>query len=363
MLFSNSVALSVALLLGGLLVSALLIFVGRIFMGAGRKAGSQAGKAWRLAMANLQRRAGENSVQLVSFTIAIKLLLLILVVKNALIQEWQEQLPEDAPNRFLINIAQEQTDAVNQFVEQNKLDTSGVYPVVRGRLTAINEEQVRRRVTKEEDAETDTDQGRQGIGRELNLTWREALPNENTIVEGQWWESDAVEGVSIEQSLAMRLNIGLGDTLSFQLGSEQFSVPVTSVREVNWQSMQPNFYMIFSPSVLSDFPATYIMSLHVEENQKLAFDDFLGQYPTISMIDVDAMIAQLRDVIDQVSVAVEFVLILVVLAGSLVLIAQVQASMEERERELAILKTLGANGHLYVTVYCMSLLHLARLPV
>lgn len=345
LLFSRDLVLAAALLVGGLLVSLILLSLGRLLMGAGRVAGSRAGKSWHLAMANLKRRARENSVQLISFTIAIQLLLMILVIRSALISEWQQQLPENAANRFLINISEQQVPQVNKFIEQNKLFASALSPVVRGRLSAINDEKVVKKVSKDEDKASD--QGRRGVGRELNLTWRNELPKENIINEGQWWSKQSTEPqVSIEQEIASRLDITLGDTLTFQIGSETFSAPVTSIREVNWQSLQPNFYMIFNPQVLQDFPAVYISSLHVPQASKAALQNFLGQHPTISMIDIDAMIGQLRDVIDQVSVAVEFILVLVVIAGSLVLVAQVQASMEERERELAILRTLGAKGSL-----------------
>ena len=142
------------------------------------------------------------------------------------------------------------------------------------------------------------------------------------------------------------MNIKLGDTLTFQVGSEKVTVPVTSIRKVNWQSMQPNFYMIFSPQVLADYPASYISSLYLPIDKKKQIQQFLSAYPTIIIIDVDEMILQLRKVIEQVSTAVEFILVLVVLAGCLVLVAQVQASIEEREREIAILRTIGAKGSL-----------------
>ncbi|GAA6173754.1 FtsX-like permease family protein [Colwellia sp. KU-HH00111] len=342
-LFSKDIILSVALLIGGGIASAILLAFGQLLMQLSRSVGSKSGAAWHLALANLQRRAKANSVQLVSFTIAIKLLLMIIVIKTALLSEWQAQLPEHAPNTFLVNIAQDQVNEVEQFVKQQNLVASDVYAVVRGRLTAINEDKIAKQVSKE--ASDGSDNGRKGVGRELNLTWRAQLPDENTIEQGAWWQDNTAQ-VSVEQSIAKRLNVGLGDKLTFQLGSEQFTVPVTSIRKVNWQSMQPNFYMIFSPQVLSDFPASYISSLHVPLDKKKSMQRFLADYPTISVIDVDAMIVQLRKVIDQVSTAVEFILVLVVFAGCLVLIAQVQASMEEREREIAILRTIGAKGRL-----------------
>ncbi|WP_286261466.1 ABC transporter permease [Thalassotalea atypica] len=344
-LFSNDLVLSLALLGGGALVSVILLLLGRVLVSAGRNIGSQSGKALHLAFANLKRRAKENSVQLVSFTIAIKLLLLILVIRSALIAEWQSQLPENTANRFLVNITAEQVEKVDEFTTEQAIPNSGLYPVVRGRLIAINEDDVTQDVSKEDNKDAETQ--RRGLGRELNLTWRDKLPNKNEIIEGDWFEAEPdIPQVSIEEGVAKRLEIKVGDTLTFQLGSETFTTPVTSIRQVDWQSLQPNFFMIFNEQVLSHFPATYISSLYVDESKQDAFDQFMSSYPTISMIDVDALIYQLRTVIDQVSVAVEFILVLVVIAGSLVLLAQVQASMEEREREIAILRTLGAKGSL-----------------
>jgi len=344
-LFSQSVVLSASLLLAGILVSALLLAIARVLVNLSRAVGTKSGAAWHLAMANLQRRAAANSIQLVSFTIAIKLLLMIVVIKSALLSEWQAQLPEKAPNLFLVNIANEHASEVEDFIQSNDLASSDLYAVIRGRLAAINDDKLTKKASKEDvDAQ---DNGRQGIGRELNLTWRELIPNENTITEGQWWQPESTSAqVSVEESLANRLQIKLGDQLTFQLGSDTITVPVTSIRSVNWQSLQPNFYMIFSPSVLSEFPASFIASVYAPKDKKQALNKFLLNYPTISLIDIDSMIEQLRKVIDQVSKAVEFILVLVVFAGCLVLVAQVQASMEEREREIAILRTIGAKGSL-----------------
>jgi len=346
--FSGDLFLSLSLLVGGILVSAILLIFGRLLMKFTRNIGTKAGASWHLALANLQRRAQENSVQLVSFTIAIKLLLMIIVIKSALLSEWQAQLPKQTPNLFLVNIAENQVDTVKKFIAKKNITAGDIYAVILGRLTAINNDKIAKKVSKEES--DGSDNGRQGVGRELNLTWRENLPKENSIVEGKWWESGSVDEnkpqVSLEQTLAKRLKIKLGDSLTFQVGSEEVTVPVTSIRKVNWQSMKPNFYMIFSPQVLADYPASYISSLYLPIDQKNQMQQFLSAYPTIIVIDVDEMILQLRKVIEQVSKAVEFILVLVVLAGCLVLVAQVQASMEEREREIAILRTIGAKGAL-----------------
>lgn len=341
-LFSQNVLLSGALIVGTMVLAVILLVIAKLFINLGRKLGSQAGKAWHLAFANLKRRANENAVQLLSFTVAIKLLLLIVVIKTAIIQEWQQQLPEDSPNRFLININEQQRIDFEKFIAQNNIPSSGIYPVVRGRLTAINDDQLSRNASKEED------NSRTGVGRELNLTWQATPPEQNKIVAGQWWPSDVAvkdnKQVSVEEQLAERLGIRLGDQLTFLIGINEIKVTVSNFRQVNWQSMQPNFYMILHPSLLTDFPATYISAVRINDEHKSALQVFLSEQATISMIDVEQMLMQLREVISKVSVALQFILLLVIAAGALVLVAQVQASMEERERELAILRTLGAKG-------------------
>ncbi|MFT5283423.1 MAG: putative ABC transport system permease protein, partial [Yoonia sp.] len=215
----------------------------------------------------------------------------------------------------------------------------------RGRFVAINEEQVRTDVTKEGE-ERNTD-GRQGLGREANLSWTTSLQNGNVIVEGQWhdnWQEGEPVPLSIETEIADRLDIELGDTLTFNLGSEVISAQVTSMREVNWQTLQPNFFFILHPKAMENFSATYITSFNLDESRKNEIAPLMAPFASVTLFDVDARINQIREIIDQVSMAVEFILILVLVAGSLVLVAQVQASMDERLQELAILRTLGLKG-------------------
>ena len=361
-IFSQDIVMSAALLLGGVVVSFILLLFGRGLMSAGRSVGTKAGKSWHLALANLKRRASENSVQLVSFTIAIKLLLLITVMKSSILSEWEQQFPEDTPNHYLINITQNQIDPLKAFVKDNNIANQGFYHVYRGRLSAINgiktvdEDKEERQALNNEKAVSDKKQkpdkpkqqeSRQGMGRELGLTWRDEIPEENDIISGQWWQvGDEKPQVSVESNIAERLEINLGDELTFTLGSDEFTVPVTSIRKVNWQSRQLNFIMVFNESVLENFPTTSISAWSILDKDRDLVYRFLANFPTITVMDFAAIMAQLNSIIEQVTVAIQLILILVVLAGSLVLIAQVQASMEERERELAILRTLGAKGSL-----------------
>jgi len=357
-IFSQDIVMSAALLLGGIFVSFILLLFGRGLMSAGRSVGTKAGKSWHLALANLKRRASENSVQLVSFTIAIKLLLLLTVMKSSILTEWQQQFPEETPNHYLINITQDQIAPLKAFAEEHNIANQGFYAIYRGRLSAINgiktvdEENHDRQApstekTADNKKQAEQQKSRQGMGRELGLTWRTELPDENEIIAGQWWHvGDEQPQVSIESNVAERLDINLGDNLTFTLGSDEFTVPVTSIRQVNWQSRQLNFIMVFNQSVLEQFPTTSISAWSIPEQDRDLVYRFMANFPTITLMDFAAIMAQLNSIIDQVSVAIQLILILVVLAGSLVLIAQVQASMEERERELAILRTLGARGKL-----------------
>lgn len=360
-MFSKDLMMSLALLFGGLLVSAVLLLLGRFLMNIGRTAGTKAGKSWHLALANLRRRAGENSVQLVSFTIAIQLLLLITVMKSSIMSEWQAQFPEGTPNHYLINISDAELEPIKQFAKEKNIPNQGFYPIYRGRLSAINgektvaqdrgdddqEDSANDATAKTEEGEESTESGRRGLGRELGLTWRDELPFENVVTEGKWWNiDDQTPQVSLEKSVAERLEIKLGDELTFDLGSELFTVPVTSIREVNWQSRQLNFIMVFNRAVLEKYETTTLSAWMVSDEKKDEVYRFLSQFPAITIMDFGAIMKQLNNMIDQVSIAIELILVLVILAGSLVLVAQVQASMEERERELAILRTLGAKGSL-----------------
>lgn len=347
-LYSQQWLLSTALFVGGALAAVLLLVVGRLFIRASRQAGMQAGSAWRLAMAGLQRRAQANSVQMLSFSTAIMLLLLVLALRHELLADWQRQLPDDAPNYFLVNVAQDDVEQLQQRFAERNVDADDMYPIVPGRMTAVNGVPVVDEVSKEEresDTEVQSEQ-REGFGRELSLTWRDTLPPNNEIVAGEWWGENAQPQVSIESEVAERMRVGVGDELEFNIGGEVFTVPITSIREVNWGSLQPNFFMIFNTSTLEDFPATYISSFNLPQERKSELYELFKPFPQVSLIDLDAIMDQLREVIEQVSVAILFVLVLVIVAGILVLFAQVQASLEEREKELVILRTLGAPAKL-----------------
>lgn len=345
LLFSQSLTLSALLFAVGAVLIVVLLLLSRVFVNAGRAVGVRPSNPFHLAMASIKRRVRANSVQLITFTVAIHLLLSLFILKNDIIGEWQDQLPENAPNYFLANVSAEELDPVDGLLTRMKIASQGLYPIIRGTLVDIDDERLTTFVSKEDEDKSDAG-GRQGIGRELNLTFRAQLPPDNAIIEGQWFAPGASKQVSVESRVAERMQIKLGSKLTFLIGADEYQVTVSSIRTVDWNTMQPNFFMIFSDDVLEDFPATYITAFHLDGSKKREFRRFLKDYPTIMVIEVDAIINQIQSVIEQVSLAIEFVLLIVIIAGVLVLTAQVQASMEERQQEIVILRTLGARGSL-----------------
>ncbi|MCW8107901.1 FtsX-like permease family protein [Alteromonas ponticola] len=348
-IYSQDLKISAILFISGvvLVLSLLVVTFGLIWLG--RKLGAGRIGPWQLAWARIRRRAMDNSVQLISFSITIMLLLVVLVMRNDMVAQWRAQLPEGTPNYFMSNITAQQKNKLEQHFADKEVRVESFYPVVRGRFVAVNDEQVNTRVSKEDE---EPSEGREGLGREANLTWSNQLQRENEVIEGVWHANEGgqtQEGtfpVSVESEIAKRLDIKMGDKLTFNIGSEIVKTQVTSVRKVNWQTMQPNFFFIIHPDAMAAFEPTYITSFYLEAERKADITALMQPFPSVTLFDVDASINQLRDIVDQVSMAVEFILVLVLAAGSLVLIAQVQASMDERQQELAILRTLGAKGKL-----------------
>ncbi|MBU2977469.1 FtsX-like permease family protein [Alteromonas sp. C1M14] len=348
--YSQDLKISAILFISGIALVAGLMVVTVGLIRIGRKLGSGSMGPWRLAWARISRRAMDNSVQLISFSVTLLLLLVVLVMRNDMVEQWRAQLPEGTPNYFLINITETQKPELEAHFAQNDVQTSDFFPVVRGRFVAVNGERVNTEVSKDDD--DGSREGRTGLGREANLTWSNTLQSGNEIVAGNWQgnqvekPTDGIYPVSVESDVAERLGIELGDLLTFNIGSEEVQSRVTSLRKVDWQTMQPNFFFVLSPAAMQDFSPTYITSFYLPSERKQALTALLQPFASTTLFDVDARINQLRDIVEQVSLAVEFILILVLAAGALVLIAQVQASMDERQQELAILRTLGAKGSL-----------------
>jgi putative ABC transport system permease protein len=299
---------------------------------------SGVGVAWRYGLANIARRGRDSVVQIVAFGLGLMVLLLLALVRNDLLEDWRASLPVDAPNYFMINIRPDEGRAIETFFHDRGLPPTELVPLVRARLTAINDVPV-----GEIRFEGERAQG--FVEREANLTWANRLRDDNRLVSGTWWTEGDGGGarVSVEQEYAERLGLKLGDTVTYDVAGEPVTARITSLRDVRWDSFQPNFFMVFSPGVLDDVTGTLITSVHVRPEQRPALVDLVRQFPEVTIIDLDALLSQVRDVMDKAALAVQYVFLFTLAAGLMVLLAAVQATRDERRYESAMLRTLGAS--------------------
>jgi putative ABC transport system permease protein len=335
--YSQDWKLTLAVLAGLAITVILGLALALTLLKGGRLVGMSAGSIWRLALAGLQRRGTANALQVVIFAMAIMLLLVLLLVRTSLIDEWQTQLPADTPNHFMINIGPEELQSVDQMLREENISSEALFPMIRGRIMSVNG--VELPVTDDEQ------EGRRQ--RESNFTWSDTLPADNELLSGQWWSADSEEAlVSLEQGFAQRLGIELGDRVGFLVGSQPLEATVSSIRALEWQSMRPNFFLIFPPRLLASYPATFMTSFYLEQTDKVFLNRFIRRFPTVTVIEMDIVVEQIRAIVNQVSAAIELVLGVILAAGGLVLVAGVQASVDARMHESAILRALGARRNL-----------------
>ncbi len=341
--YTDSFRLTLWTVLGISGVSIAFGALAHLLLRAGRRLGMQAGSSWRLALAALARRRSDSVAQILIFGLAIMLLLIMVLLRTALLDEWRTQLPERAPNHFLMNIAPEQVEPLQAMLRDHVEQLGELYPMTRGRIVAVNGVadavwEAGRRSPSSSDPRLDA---------ERNLSWTTELPPNNRIVAGAWWHgSNDAADVSLEESYAATAGIGVGDTLDFDIGGLPVHARVTSIRRVEWDSMTPNFYILFSPAALRDVSATYMTSFYLAPADKPYLNRLLAAFPTVTVIEVDKVIAQVQSIVSRVTQAVQLVLGLVLAAGCLVLVASIQASGEERLREHALLRALGASRRL-----------------
>ncbi|HIF17913.1 MAG TPA: FtsX-like permease family protein [Cycloclasticus sp.] len=289
----------------------------------------------RLGFQGLLSNPTLTTVQIMAFSITLVAMLLSFTVRNDLLSDWQKQLPNDAPNYFALNLFPNQIASFEQQLDELDIPAANLYPVVRGRLVEINGEPVQRHVTKDS-------QGERAVHRDLSLTWGDELPADNKTLAGAWGQAKKGE-VSIESKLAKSLKVAMGDKLTFTIGDEQVKAVVVHIRSVQWDTMKPNFYMVFSEETLENFPVTYITSFYLSEENKKHLNGLVKQFPAMTVLEVDAMLKQIKMILSQLTAAINYLLYFALLAGFTVLFSSVYSTLDNRIAEGALMRTLGAN--------------------
>jgi putative ABC transport system permease protein len=302
--------------------------------GVARLRGGTAG-GWRYGLASLTRRRAASVMQIAALGLGLTAVLLLVIARGDLLDVWQNRLPADAPNRFILNIQPDQLGAVREEFARAGLKPPDLLPMSRARLVAINGKPA-------SPDNYDSMRAQRLVEREFNLSWSDTFQVGNRIVDGEW-RADR-PGFSVESGLARALDIGVGDRLEFEIAGQRVAADVLSLRELAWDSMNVNFFVVASPGVLEAFPASYITSFHLPAQATGFTNELVARFPNLTAIDVDAVVRQFRALMDQLSAAVSVVFGFALLAGVVVLFAAIEATHDERRFELAILRTLGARN-------------------
>jgi putative ABC transport system permease protein len=297
----------------------------------------RAGAGWRFGLANVARRPGTSAAQVLGLGLGIMAVLLLTLIRNDLMGDWQRSLPPKAPNQFAINIQADQRAPLRSFFHSHGQPAPAFYPMVRGRLVAIDGKQV----TPESYSNP---RAQRLAAREFNLSWAARPQADNRVTSGRWWSAAAPDRhqFSVESGIAETLGIHLGDRLTYQVAGQRVEGTVTSLRQVDWDSFHPNFFVVAPPGLLDGYPATWICSFYLPSGQDRLLSELVRAFPNITVIDVAALMSEVRGIMDRVARAVEFVFVFTLLAGAVVLAAAIQATHDERRLESAILRTLGA---------------------
>lgn len=298
---------------------------------------NSSGIGWRYGFVSLRRRKLGSVVQMCALGLGVMALLTLTVVRDDLLRSWKSTLPPETPNRFLVNVQPEQLNPLRAFFAENDFVPPRFFGMVRGRLSTINE----RPVASEDYAD---ERAKRLVDREFNLSWADILQPDNAVIAGQWRGQEGnAPAFSVEQGIAEALGIRLGDTLTFDIAGAQTRARVTSLRRVDWDSFRVNFFVIAEPGLLESFPASYVTSFYLAPEQSGFMPRLVREFPNILVIDVEAILSSVQEMIRQVRHAVEFVFVFTLLAGLTVLYAAITLTADERNREAALLRVLGAN--------------------
>ncbi|MBW3696266.1 ABC transporter permease [Vibrio sp. T187] len=286
----------------------------------------------RLALSRINRSPFATGIQFGALSLSLMLLSIIWLVRTDLLTDWQQTLPENAPNAFALNIATYEKDSYLQTLDTENIERSQAYPIIRGRLSSING--VEANEYAKDTSNTDA------LRREINFTWGETLPDYNDVLEGTWQPQN---GVSVEEEVATELGIRIGDELTFTINSQTVTATVNTIRHVEWRDMKPNFYFIFSPDVLSSIPSTWLVSFRVDDQHNQLLNDLSRNHPTVSLMDIRKMGDKIQQLLQQIVWSITVLAALGVVAGLLLIFTLLRLSLSQRQQEIRLYRTLGAS--------------------
>ena len=332
----RDVELIAYLLVGSVTTVAALYLSGHALVHALQRVRGRVGIAWRYGIANVARRGRESSVQVVAFGIGLMVLLLLTLVRTELMAQWQLTLPETAANHFVINIQPDERSEVTDILASNGVEAPVFAPLVRARISHVNGIPLNEYPFPDQRTERE-------LRDDLNLTWAQSLSPDNEIVAGEWWDANDPEPqLSIAAEELVDFGLTLGDELTFAIAGQSATVRITSTRNINWDSFRPNFFMVVNPGVLDSLAHTYVTSFYLESARRSAMLELVTALPGVSVIDIDAILDQIRRAMSRAASAVQYVFLFTFAAGIVVLLAAIQSTRDERMYESAVLRTLGA---------------------
>ncbi|MDN3611593.1 ABC transporter permease [Vibrio ostreicida] len=288
--------------------------------------------SFKLALSRINRSSLSTGIQFGALALSLMLLAVMWLVRTDLLSDWQQTIPDNAPNAFALNIAPYEKDAYLNALDEHRIERSQDYPIIRGRLSHINGDDAKNRARGGEGSDV--------LSREINFTFSDHSPAHNRILVGQWSDSN---GVSVEADVANDLGLKLGDVLTFVINSQSVTAQVNSIRDVEWRDMKPNFYFIFTPDVMKNIPATYLVSFRVEDQHDEVLNTLSRNHPTVSLLDIRSMGAKIQQLLSQIVWSISVLALLGVLSGLLLIFTLLRLSLGQRQTEIQLYRTLGAS--------------------
>ena len=324
---TSDIQMVLIFLLGGTVASYVLTFIAKLFLKLGLSFQRYMTGSVRFGFSQLGRHDKASAIQILAFGLALLVMMLIFLLRTDLLDSWRSKLAKDTPNHFIVNVEPFDVERMETFFQSRDIKTSGLFPMIRSRVK-LPEEKPKK------------------INREINITWSTELPEHNEFEGGEWSPEKTESGLpamSLETKFAEIWGLKIGDVVGFDTGGRTYQGEVTSFRSVKWDSFKPNFLIMFTGDEIKDLPSTWMTSFYLAPEDKYQLQGLVDEFPAVTLLELDAIMEQVQRIIEQLSIAIEYILLFVVIAGLMVLLATIQSTMDERIFESTVLRTLGAS--------------------